>query len=403
MFDAARDLVIQLFDGARQVTELHPNLPPLRVCTRGLSAHAHPELELVNVPPALAQEAATLLNLIADYSLNKRRLEPGSLWASRLPERFVVAATFHTANALLRVTDLAALPDTTAHTALSAIAVSRALTLDAADEKEAAVSILQAALQHFPSAPGPSIAINGGENINQNNNLAYLALSRFGIDEQDNYVRALERSEDLLRVEAGGVFPPPAKREVLARDAMLLLSSLHNAWSSLTGLPSPGDGVAFLLSPVVHLEGDDLVHALALGPASFRRAFYEGPVSKALKQQTALAAEIYAKHQATPAKLLALTRAATSDLYEEGFRFGEDNRPRRRLAMAILGKPPKHLPFLSRILASLGRDLLAGLNPDELRARYSLIDDSNLLASANAKLTALKEQEDEAILSAYRS
>ena len=92
MFQAARDMAVEVFAGEVRI-EAPPNeARDLRLATRGLAARGLPELELVGIPGSLLHEAALLLNLCADAVVSDNPKGRESTWASRVAPRLFVAA-----------------------------------------------------------------------------------------------------------------------------------------------------------------------------------------------------------------------------------------------------------------------------------------------------------------------
>src|SRR5262249_54120493 len=141
----------------------------------------------------------------------------GEHWAVRMPDHFVHAARLKEVDSfgqhLLRICDITSRSlDEPARAAVSATVVTTARAkyeIGPDDERAEARRRLKAAIVWFPGEPGPGDDVNGGENINQNNNLAYMALEYmdFG-DDKRYYGLALERSRPLAIAELGGVVPP---------------------------------------------------------------------------------------------------------------------------------------------------------------------------------------------------
>lgn len=415
-FSAERDIVIKYFDGDKQVTQGESSTPPLRVITDGLAKHDRPEFELIGVPVSLNNAAAMLLNRIAEYTVNKKHLKSGDTWASRLPDGFVVAARVQAAESfghqVLRICDVSdERCNEPAKTAVCAVAVSDARAKHEGDQVEDATRILNAAIGWFPGEPGPGVRIQKNENINQNNNLAYFALAAMHVDVEKNYVAAVQRSEDLMLAELGSAQPPVVGRETLEKDALAIVTAVQDEMDRMQGgqeaqLPTGehgGDGIGFLLSPIVRFVGDELRQFLAIGPSSYRRYFYEPPARDALREPRVakLAAEIYAKWVGTPEMVLLLSRDTAVDVYEEGYRFEDERQSKAAPKIATQAADRQHLPLLSRILASLGRELAAGLSVDEIRTRWKLDDDSARASSAVQKLAALRKREDQDIMKSY--
>jgi hypothetical protein len=415
-FAAERDIVIKYYVGDKQVTQASLELPPMRVVTDGLEKRGLPEFELIGIPVSMNNAAAMALNAVAEYAVNKKRLGGGDTWASRLPDGFVVAARIEEVESFghrrLRLCDVASDScDSPAKTTVSAMAVSSARAKAQAEQVEEAVALLKASIEWFPGELGAGVRIQNNENLNQNNNLSYLALAAMRVEEENNYINALRRSEDLLLYELGGAMPPVVDRKVLEKDATLVIGGMQEEMTRLQNDPNgqvlasaaPAKGVGFLLSPMVRFNGDGLVHGLAIGPISYRRYFYEDPARTALKDARVahVAAEIYAKWVSKPEVVLALSRETAIDVYEEGYRF-EDSRPSKPATYITSSSQDRtHLPVLSRILASLGRELAAGLTVEEIRARWDVVNDPKAKASAESKLSGLREREGQEILKSY--
>ena len=415
-FNAEREIVIKYFDGDRQVTEGGAGTPPLRVITEGLVKHGRLEFELLGVPAALNNAAALLLNRIAEYGVNKKQLNDGDTWASRLPEGFVVAARVHSVEShgqhILRICDVTDEHcDQPAKTAVCAVAVSDALAKHEGDREDDATRILKASIEWFPGEVGAGMRVNHNENVNQNNNLAYFALATMHVDAEKNYAAAIERSEDLLTAELGSPMPPVLGRETLEKDAASIVGAVQGEMATLQNNPQGqqlmngqmANGIGFLLSPIMRFVGGQLRQFLAIGPSTYRRYFYEPPVRDTLRDERVarLAAEIYSKWATKPGVVLVLSRDTAVGVYEDGYRFQDDRPSKPSPRIATEAKGLSHLPMLSRILASIGRELAAGLTLDEIRARWKIDDDQPRRVSSERKLAALREREDDDIRRSY--
>lgn len=414
-FVAEESIVIQYFVDDKQVMDASTVKKPVRVVTSGLAKVGRPEFELIGIPVELNNEAALLLNLLAEYSVNRKALHDGDNWASRLPDTFVVAGLIKEVSSFgskyLRLYDVGGKPDLPAKTAVTAMAVSRARGKYEAGEDTEAKAILKRAIAWFPGVETPEPPVNGKENINPNNNLAYFTLASWHEDVPANYSAAMKRSVALVVAELGSDLPGPVDRKVLEADAKALVEAIQAELKSIESTEqgkmltnaNAAPGVGFLLSPIVQLKGGMATLTLAMGPVSYRRYFYEGTVREQLRKGEvhSLAAEIFAKWVDHPPVVLMLSRDAAVDVYETGYRF-EDDRPTKPLSgFKSGGKGLTHVPMLSRILAAVGRDLAAGLSLDEVRARWKLVDNRAALDSANKKLAALHEREDKEITEAY--
>ncbi len=290
------------------------------------------------------------------------------------------------------------------------MAVSRSRILKS-QEPEKSEAILRNALDWFPGEPGDGLAFANDELCNQNNSLAYLARSeqvRSIDDEEALFLKAAERSRSLRLAEIGGPLPEPLERNVLLADIsglVTLLQAASKGGRDGWGAPPPR-GMTFLFSPILRIDGEGMRQSLAIGMPAFRNYYFEGPVSEQLRTPNVreLVAAIYERWAQEP--LMALVRSCDTarGIYESGYRFDEPP-PKRPFVFRGRTDSFAHVPFLSRLLAAVGRELAAGITLDEMRARWGLMGAEGLAQaqqkSASEKLNALRRAEDMAISGTY--
>lgn len=401
-FVADGKIAIQYFVEGAQLFDPRTVTTPVRVVTQGLSKFDRPEFELVGVPTEMNTEAAMVLNRIAEDTVNTKALRDGDNWVSLLSGGLTVGGQLKSMTSFghpfLRLTDASTRPDDPARTALAAMAVSRARARHEAGERDDATAILKRSIAWFPGEALSGTAPPAAANLNANNSLAYFTLSAWGEDVDRNYSAAVTRSEALVAAELGGPLPRAVERGVLEADAAALLDALQTQSIGLESIESAleaGQPVTLLLSPIVQIKGGAVCVTLPIGPVSYRRYFFEGPVQDRLRAPDIgrLAAEIYGKWVERPSVVLERTRDVAVDVYETGFCFELEMPSQALLGFESAGAGSDHLPMLSRIIASLGRELAAGLSLDEIKARWEINTSAAAHESGLVKLRSLAEQE----------
>lgn len=376
----------------------------LGLTTRGLEAQVGFELHVGGVPPFLDAEGRLLLTLVAERLRAGSSLVHGATWLVPLAgEGFSLAVRATRRGwgaggaATLSLGDPCA-PGEPARSAVAGLAVAEALGRARRGARDAALEHLHAVVDWYPGRPSPLDELDGTEPHNANNALAWLALALLGDDSEADYVRALERSVLLQETEAGGALSPPLHpAAALVEESQRLVAALHTHDETLRArgpgiarAQAGGGGIAFLTSPFVTVAQGEPYAQVAVGPPELRRAFHERPARAVFQQPEvhALAAELYLAGAADPVRALLATREVAMSTWEFGFRFDELTplRPVEALRSPRLGV--LHLPLLSRVLASLGRDIAAGLAPAEVRARWDVAPHPAHAAAAVRKLDA---------------
>lgn len=411
-FVANRDIQIAAFDGDRPVAVTEPGRS-YRLVTRGLARLNRREIEVVDVPVALVESTATLMNAVANFTVNVEPIGNGESWAQAYGPIVVAARCFELSShgeGVLRLVDienrvLVAAPPLTAITSYSYL---NALALLDEGKDNLAKETLLSSVALFPGSPDadhyhlPNNAI-----ANQQNWLTYLALTRLADRDQDRYLGlALERSPELLQYELGTEKLPVVAADDLKHDVAFLIDSAQKSpggepWGQRAKDAEAARGAAImslLVSPVLEPGTDGkMARSIRPTPVPFRAFFYEEPVATLLrsKETVEIIADLYMKHQSRPIDLILLTRK-TSWQYlgetEPAEAFGmtaESSAPRQIQGVAY--RP--HLKALSALAADVGRRLGAGLSPAEIRATTGLTSDASLRATGEAKLAALEVRE----------
>lgn len=364
MYHAVQDLLLEAFVGGRRIDDITADLPPLRLRTAGLRARGHAELEVVGIPPALADEAKTLLQVAAESAMTKGPFHAGRSWTSRLESGHLVAAFVEGSESVLRLLDPDAIDfDDPAKMAVSAVAVDHARCLrdEAPDRAE---RIVQNALEWFPGDVGEGYELPDGQLCNQGNSLAYLTLGTWRAAEAASLFRAaLVRSVALVHAELGGPQPPRVPWASLLREVGALVEGLQRATTPARLLPSPA----------LRLGASGLTQTLSTAGRGNRRYFYEGVVAEQLRERNvqSLVAEIYERTNAAPVEALTISRPTVHDVYAGGYRFA-DTMQSRPFEYASTLSNPDPIPLLSRILAGVGGDLASGLPLEACRVHWGL-------------------------------
>ena len=385
-FDANRDIRIEASEGAAGFT--------LR--TRGLADRRRPELEIVGVPEAGLNAAGGVINLIADYTVNKEEViseqsvgnvltigEDGRKLliavraiASEKPKSGLWSKLAGGGKGVLRLVDVDAPAGETGapRTALATMLVHRAAVRLTKDDDDGARTELQAAVEVFPgesSGAAPSIGGVSGEH-NWQNHLAYLDLAvlaaRAGEAEEAAtfFGAALARSEELARRELGATFDALASLDdaIIAREAKRIID--HNL-AALHRTPGPTTAFLTLASPIWELAeevegaGGTTARRASLMPSALVALYYEGAAAAGLRR-------------AGPdlvTKILVACR-------EEPWRAAWPARETRKAWLSeeaplldTIGAADAVHGLVSSVLADVARCFRAGASDEEILSHYS--------------------------------
>lgn len=398
-FDANRSIKIE-------ASETSPGFYLLR--SRGLADKRRAELEITGVPEAALSAAGGIINILAQYSVDKAEVLAGQNVGNVLAigdearELLLVVRTVEAEKAkgglwskiagagkgVLRLVDVDG-PDTAApRTALATMLVHRAAVRRAKGDDEGARTELEAAVLTFPGEPGAGSppSIDGVDGVlDWQNHLAYLDLAALAGDDADaaaaHFGEALVRSDELARRELGATAAAvQALGEAeIEREAKRVLA--HNLGDIRRG-PGPTDALVTVASPLWRLgdDGASVRHA-ALVPAAMLGLYYEGAAAEALARDgVTLVTRILAAPGSPRWRAAWLARGSREIWLDESAPVLERIEP-----------APAHpaAGIVSLVLADVGRCLRAGATIEEILARYdnaSAIDD---------KLAALRAWESE--------
>jgi hypothetical protein len=413
-FDANRDIRIEASEGA-------PGSYTLR--TRGLADRRRPELEIAGVPEAGLNAAAGVINIVADYTVNKAEVtadqsvgnvltvgEEGRklLLAVRAvlsekPKAGLWSKIAGGGKGVLRLVDVDAKEGETGapRTALATMLVHRAAVRLAKDDDEGALTELTTAIDVFPGEAGagaaPSIGGAEGE-FNWQNHVAYLdratLAGRAGeVDEAAAFFgSALARSEELARREIGATLASLASLDdaVLEREAKKIID--HNL-AAIHRTPGPTSALLTLGSPIWEVvEAEGATRRACLMPAALVALYYEGAAAEGLRRSG----------PALVTKILGATR-------EEPWRAAWIARETRHAWVSgdaplveTIGPADPAQGIVSSVLADVARCFRAGASEEEILTRYAPRDEAQatLRDSLEEKLGRLAIWEGEQYLNA---
>lgn len=405
-FDANRSIKIE-------ASETSPGSYVLR--SRGLADKRRAELEIAGVPEAALSAAGGIINILAQYTVDKAEVLAGQNVGNTLvigDEARKLLLVVRTVEAekpkgglwskiagggkgVLRLVDVDG-PDAAApRTALATMLVHRAAVRRAKGDDEGARAELQAAVLTFPGEPdaGSPPSIDGVEGVlDWQNHLAYLDLASLAGDDLGEaaayYGEALVRSDELARRELGATASAVQAlgEGDIAREAARILA--HNLGDIRRG-PGPSDALVTVASPLWQLAEDGVsVRHAALVPAAMMGLYYEGAAAEALARDgVSLVTRILAPPGGRRWRAAWLARASREIWLDESAPALERIEPAPAAPAAGL---------VSLVLADLGRCLRAAATSEEILARYAGEEASAQQASAiDDKLAALRAWESE--------
>ena len=419
-FDANRDIRIEASQAASGTYTLR---------TRGLADRRRPELEIAGVPEAGLNAAGGVINILAEYAVNKAEItadqsvgnvltigEEGRRLllavravSSEKPKGGLWSKIAGGGKGVLRLVDVdAKVGDSGApRTALATMLVHRAAVRLAKDDDEGARAELEAALEVFPgeAAAGAAPAIGGADGeLNWQNHLAYLDLATLSdrageVDDAAAFFgSALGRSEELARREIGTTVEALASLDAAAieREAKTIVE--HNLATIHPGA-GPTSAVITLASPVWELADPSSAEAKAtrrgtvLRPAALLALYYEGAAAEGLRGSApALVGRILAASREEPWRAAWIARGARAAWRSEEGPFHETSAAAH----------PGHV-IVSSILADVARCFCAGATEAEIVARYAAPSEGERARSLEAlaeKLARLTAWEGEQYASA---
>jgi len=404
-FDVEKHLEIKAYHAATHVPEPVEGRS-YRLVTEGLARWDRRELEVLDVPWSAFTAASWVLQQVAAYTVNEKRIQDRQTFAGSAGPFASAVRCFETVSHGLEVSRLGDVGATDCPTGPPQVAMATfelVLALATYDEDpEAAVGTWLASIERFPGTPdgGPERRVTG-LGYNTENFLTYLALAKHDSERRERWLEAaFERSSIAVEHELGVEVLPELPLDQLRRDAAQLVIAVQTGPGGEPWGPQRmradgkrgADMMALLLSPLMARRGDRVVRIVNPVPFTFRNYFYEAPVRDLLRSDAVLGvvAEVYAARRAAPAKLLAQTCMARS-IYQvdlEPTAFGLTDQP-EEMAIDVEETVPPHFPALSRIAADVGRRVAAGLAIDELRASYGLSTDAAAQERARTKLADL--------------
>lgn len=369
-FAANRDMKIEASETGAGVFTLR---------TRGLASRRRPELEIAGVPEAALNGAGGVINLMAEYSVNKAEVLADQTVGNVLgvgddgrkvllavravsvepPQTGLWSKLTGGSKGVLRLVDVIGGGSGPPLTAMATMHVHRAAVRLAKDDEAGARAELETAIATFPgeAGAGEAPAIGGADGAyNWQNHLAYLDLAKLSADDVEEaaawFGEALARAPELARRELGA-----------SLDAVLGLDDGEVATE-----------VARIVAHAAHEEG-----------AASERLAREG---------AALATKILARDRTTPWRLAWIARETRA------LRIG-DEAPR----LEPTGPAHPAHGLASLVLADVARCFQAGATEAEILARYAARagSPSAELTSIEAKLATRADWEAEQYMKAVSS
>jgi hypothetical protein len=399
-FDANRDITVEASQAADGSYVLR---------TRGLSDQRRPELEVVNVPEVALQAAGGVINMLAEYTVNRAEVladqTVGNVLAVGDDDRKLLLVVRAIAvekpkiglwskisgggKGVLRLVDAVGDEKSAPLTALATMLVHRAAVRLAKDDEEGAHEELEAAIATLPGTPGagapPSIGGASGT-FNWQNHLAYLALAKLAgkyvHEAGKRFEEALARSDDLARAEVGAVLPAIAALDgdAIARAAKRVT---EQNFAHVERQPGPTPALVILGSPVWEVDEDRAARRASLLPAALVELYYEGVAAERLTRDGGtLIAEILAGDVSQRCRAAWIARETRGLWISEEAPLG-----------APIGKAEPAYGIVSSVLADVARCFRAGATNEEILARYR--GDVDGSEGITQKLIALETWEGE--------
>jgi hypothetical protein len=404
-FDANRDIKIE-------ASETSPGVYQLR--TRGLADKRRPELEIAAVPEAGLNAAGGVINIVAEYAVNKAEIladqSVGNVLtvgdrgrklllvvraiASERPKAGLWSKLVGGGKGVLRLVDVTGGDSDAPRTALATMLVHRAAVRLAKDDDEGAREELLAAIAVFPgdAGTGQPPSIGGADGVlNWQNHLAYLELARLAADDIDeaagHFGSALERSDELARREIGAA--PAAVASLSDADVTRAAKRIieHNL-GSRPDTSGPATGLVTLASPIWELTDDDRsVRRASLLPRSLVALYYEGATAERLTRDGAsLVTTILGRDREAPWRPAWIARETRGIWISNEAPFLEPIGPAQRADGVV-----------SSVLADIARCFRADATNEEILARYGARGPEPFaeVQALDAKLAVLAEWESE--------
>jgi hypothetical protein len=378
-FAANRDIKIE-------ASETSEGLFTLR--TKGLADKRRPELEIAGIPQVALNGAGGVINMIADYSVNKAEVFADQTVGNVLavgdegrkmilvvravevekPKGGLWSKIAGGSKGVLRLADVTGTSDAPL-TAVATMLVHRAAVRLAKDDDEGARTELEAAIATLPGTPGagraPTIDGAGGA-LNWQNHLAYLDLAKLSASDADEaaayFADALARSEELARDELDATYEAVAalRTDEVAREAKRIVE--HNL-ANARRAPGPTAELMTIASPIWELDADDrAVRRASLLPAKLASLYYDGPAAERLLTDGATLVTAIFDGDAAKARWRAafIARDIRTVWISDEAPFADTIGPAHPAGGVV-----------STVLADLGRCFRAGGSNDEILARYA--------------------------------
>ncbi len=411
-FDANRDIKIEASETSTGVYRLR---------TRGLADKRRPELEIAAVPEAGLNAAGGVINIVAEYAVNKAEIlvdqSVGDVLtvgaqgrklllvvraiASEKPKAGLWSKLSGGGKGVLRLVDVTGGDSDAPRTALATMLVHRAAVRRAKDDDAGAREELLAAIAVFPgdAGTGKPPAIGGADGVlNWQNHLAYLDLARLAADDIDaaagHFGAALTRSDELARREIGA--SPAAVASLTDADVTRAakriieynLGSQVDADADADAKRGPATGLFTLASPIWELTDDDLsVRRASVLPRSLVALYYEGDTAERLTRDgPSLVTTILGRDREAPWRPAWIARETRAVWLSDAAPFLEPIGPAQRADGVV-----------SSVLADIARCFRADATNEEILARYGARGPEPFaeVVALDEKLAVLAEWESE--------
>jgi hypothetical protein len=386
-FAANRDIKIEASETATGLFTLR---------TRGLEGKRRPELELAGIPQAALNGAGGVINMIADYSVNKAEVAAEQTVGNVLavgdsgrklllavravevekPKAGLWSKMVGGGKGVLRLVDVTGTGEAPL-TAVATMLVHRAAVRIAKDDdggEDGARAELDAAIAAFPGTPGAGKApqIDGvSGTYNWQNHLAYLDLANLCAGDVTtaggHFGDALARSEELARSEIGATYEAVAALgdEDFARAAERIVGlHLEDAHRGA----GPSAQLIMIASPIWELDDEGRsVRRLDVLPAELASLYYEGAAAERLRRDgAALVRKVFPSDPAARWRAAFVARASRQRWLGDDAS-NEDGPP----FLPVIGAAHPADGIVSSVLADIARCARAGGSDDEILARYA--------------------------------
>lgn len=347
MFDPNEDMKIKVVP--------YDDRDAASLISEGLQRYDRPELAISLVPTDQVQDAAAVINLVAEYVV-ENQVASGERIGLDFPGATLIVRLFDVetdTGPTQMIADAHADDPSFPQIAMSSIALMRAAGAEHQGDYETCLRILLESVARWPGEPHVTPEARFGIPYNWENARTYLRLGDMigGVDEAHQMLQsAVQRSrsvaDEVLGASIDDLRAFPTDR-VHDRAQLVVARFLESKEVDIPGLAEhAGPGNVIMPSPIWRADAEgQAVAAIAMLPRVFGHRYFERPIAAyTLDELTDVVADVVTKSLEDPVRLGAAVREA-SRLFED------PNAP--RAALGITWQPVDFL--LSSTLAYLLR------------------------------------------------